>query len=86
MNYKQTYVFNKISSTETSTSKHEHCFICNEDDPWPVVVQQFATFLDECGYVGVAEAIDIMFEERDEFRAYTAEDQMNIFDGGGVGQ
>ena len=60
---KQNYLFKKFSQTETSTSNNEHFFVCGEDDPWDVIMRQFAMFLDQCGYVGVYEAVDMMLEE-----------------------
>lgn len=65
MKFKQTYIFNKHSSTDTSTSKNEHCFICDEDDPWDVILRQFAMFLDQSGYVGVYENVEMMLEDRE---------------------
>lgn len=60
---KQNYLFKKFTQTETSTSNNEHFFVCGEDDPWDVILRQFAMFLDQCGYVGVYESVDSMLEE-----------------------
>ena len=81
---KQNYLFKKFSQTETSTSNNEHFFICGEDDPWDVVLRQFAMFLDQSGYIGVYEAVDVMLEEHsaDKWDTFTGQfdGQMDLFE------
>ena len=67
MDDKQLYIFKRQKHGVGSFSVSEHSFICSEDDPWDVVVLQFAAFLDQCGYVGVYENISIALEDKQEW-------------------
>lgn len=62
MDNKQLYQFTRQQYGEGSFSKSEHTFICEEGAGWDTVLLQFATFLDECGYVGVYENVSLMLE------------------------
>lgn len=86
MDDKQQYFFQRIKQDESSKSNVEHFFVCNGDDPWPIVMLQFATFLDTSGYVGVYEAVDIMLEEREASRWGGDDDHLDLFDDEDEGQ
>lgn len=60
---KQTYTFKRVKYGVGSYSVSEHSYICGEDSSWVPIVMQFATFLDESGYVGVYEALSLLLEE-----------------------
>lgn len=61
---KQHYLFKRTTAEDNVSTNHEHCFICSEDTAWDDVIRQFAMFLDESGYVGVYEKVDIMLEDQ----------------------
>ena len=63
MNEKQMYNFKRQKYGEGTYSTAEHTFICEEGARWDAILLQFATFLDECGYVGVYESVSLMLEE-----------------------
>lgn len=60
---KQTYTFKRVKYGVGSYAVSEHSYICGEDSSWVPIVMQFATFLDESGYVGVYESLSAMLEE-----------------------
>ena len=63
MEHKQLYNFKRQQYGEGSYSTSEHTFVCEDSAGWDAVLLQFATFLDECGYVGVYEKVSLMLEE-----------------------
>ena len=65
MDDKQTYIFKRQKYGQGSYSTSEHTYICSEDSSWVPILLQFATFLDEAGYVGVYEAVLLALEEGD---------------------
>lgn len=60
---KQAYTFKRVKYGVGSYSSSEHSYICGEDSSWVPIVMQFATFLDESGYVGVYESLSLLLEE-----------------------
>ena len=63
MEEKQLYHFKREKYGQGSYATSEHTFICEDGARWDSVLLQFATFLDECGYVGVCESVSLMLEE-----------------------
>lgn len=60
---KQTYTFKREKYGAGSYSVSQHSYICGEDSSWVPIMLQFATFLDESGYVGVYESVSLLLEE-----------------------
>jgi hypothetical protein len=60
----QNFLFKRVTNEENRSTNHEHFYVCEEGAIWGDVLRQFAMFLDECGYVGVYENVDMMLEER----------------------
>ena len=63
MDNKHMYHFQRESFGHAHYSTSQHTYVCSEDSPWYPIVLQFATFLDECGYVGVYENLSRMLEK-----------------------
>tara|TARA_R110000868_G_scaffold385929_1_gene654022 strand:+ start:3502 stop:3699 length:198 start_codon:yes stop_codon:yes gene_type:complete len=63
MNEKQYYLFKRTTSQPNVDTNHEHFYGCDLEETWPTIIRQFASFLDQCGYVGVYEKMDFMLEE-----------------------
>jgi len=60
---KQTYTFKREKYGVGTYSVSQHSYICGEDSSWVPIMLQFATFLDESGYVGVYESVSLLLEE-----------------------
>lgn len=65
MDDKQMYVFKRQKYGQGSYSMSEHSYVCGDDSSWVPILLQFATFLDESGYVGVYETVSLMLEEEE---------------------
>lgn len=52
------YVFTKTSATDMASAYIENSYVSPEDEPWPVLMLHFATFLESCGYVGVYDKVE----------------------------
>lgn len=63
MEDKQTYTFERVKHGPGTYSVSKHSYICGDDSSWVPILLQFASFLDESGYVGVYESISMMLEE-----------------------
>lgn len=62
---KQLYLFKRQKFGHGTYSTAEHTYICSEDSTWVPIVMQFAAFLDESGYVGVYETLDLLLAQED---------------------
>lgn len=63
MQNKHMYHFQRENYGQSHYSTTQHTYVCEEDSPWYPVILQFASFLDECGYVNVYEKMAIMLED-----------------------
>jgi len=60
---KQYYHFKKNCSRPSVETSSELFYVCGEDAQWTDVMLQFAAFMDSCGYVGVHEKVECLFED-----------------------
>lgn len=63
MDDKQMFVFKRQRYGQGSYSTAEHAYVCGDDSSWTPILLQFASFLDEIGYVGVYETVSYALEE-----------------------
>lgn len=77
-----TYQFNRVEADKDVNSQSQYTVVLPEGVTWMEIMRHFAAFLDQCGYVGVSQHVDYMFDlrrqaDRDDKRQKDLIDSLN---------